>query len=74
MVRKKKKRKLRRQKDDELISLLDHIKIKSDQHVSYLKNSIHHGRDVESVARLERAKYLFLLREARVRKATFLYV
>jgi len=66
-----KKRKLRRQKDEELISLLDQIKIKSDQHESYLKNSIHHGSDLERVARLERAKYLFLLREARARQTTF---
>lgn len=66
----KKKRKLRRQKDEELISVLDHIKTKADQHESYLRNSIHHSGEVECVARLERAKYLFLLREARVRQTT----
>lgn len=69
MVRKK-KRKLRRQKDEELISILDHIKIKADQHESYLKNSIDHSGEVECIAKLERAKYLFLLREARTRKFT----
>ncbi|PYZ91523.1 hypothetical protein CR194_19940 [Salipaludibacillus keqinensis] len=68
---KKKKRKLRRQKDEELIGLLDRIKTKSDQQESYLKNSIHHDGYTDSMARLEKAKYLFLLREARVRKTTF---
>ncbi|WP_280772229.1 DUF2508 family protein [Salipaludibacillus daqingensis] len=66
----KRKRKLRRETDEELISLLDRIKEKADQHESYLKNSIHHGGYVESVSRLERAKYLFLLREARARRTT----
>ncbi|WP_416148090.1 YaaL family protein [Salipaludibacillus sp. HK11] len=68
---KKKKRKLRRQSDEELITTLDHIKDKADQQESYLKNSIHYGGDVESIVRLERAKYLFLLREARARQTTF---
>ncbi|MCE7792802.1 YaaL family protein [Salipaludibacillus sp. CUR1] len=66
----KKKRKLRLQKDQELIHALDQIKNKAEEYETYLKNSIDSEGYVNSRARLERAKYLFLLKEARVRKTT----
>ncbi|PRO64204.1 YaaL family protein [Alkalicoccus urumqiensis] len=66
-----KKRKLRRTKDDELIYYLDQIKTRLDQHEAYLENSLDAGEDIQALARTERAKYWFLLREARVRGTTF---
>ncbi|MCR6108790.1 DUF2508 family protein [Bacillus sp. A301a_S52] len=70
MFGKKKKRKLRRQKDTELIQLLDSIKIKADEYESYVRSSVDIDGHIDSKARLERAKYLFLLKEARVRKTS----
>ncbi|QKS69617.1 YaaL family protein [Paenalkalicoccus suaedae] len=66
-----KKRKLRREVDDELIRRLDTIKRKADQHDSYLQHSFDAREDVIGRAKLERAKYYFLLKEARVRNTTF---
>ncbi|RKL64830.1 hypothetical protein CR203_24195 [Salipaludibacillus neizhouensis] len=65
-----KKRKLRRLKDDELISVLRSVKDKVNEHESLLEHSVEDFGYVESRAQLERAKYFFLLREARVRKTS----
>lgn len=68
---KRKKRKLRRTKDDELIYYLDQIKQKVNQHESYLSNSFDAREELQGMAKAEQAKYWFLLREARNRGTTF---
>ncbi|SDO60492.1 DUF2508 family protein [Alkalicoccus daliensis] len=67
----RKKRKMRREKDDELIYYLDQIKRKVNQHESYLNNSFDAREELQGMAKAEQAKYWFLLREARVRGTTF---
>lgn len=66
----RKKRKLRRLKDDELISMLKDIKRKADKQDAFLENAVDDFGYVESRAQLEKAKYIFLLKEARVRKTS----
>lgn len=65
-----KKRKLRRLKDDELISVIRSIKVKANEQESFMEHSVDDFGYVESRAQLERAKYIFLLKEARVRQTS----
>lgn len=67
----RKKRKLRRSKDDELIYYLDRIKKKVNQQEAYLTNSLDVREETLGMAKAEQAKYWFLLKEARVRGTTF---
>ncbi|MFC4737744.1 YaaL family protein [Bacillus daqingensis] len=67
----KKKRKLRQSKDDELIYHLDRIKQRVNQHETYLQYSMDARDEMYGMAKAEQAKYWFLLREARVRHTTF---
>lgn len=67
----KKKGKLRREKDDELISVMDTLKHRADGHDAIMRNSVEATEEAESFSRLERAKYFFLLKEARIRKTSF---
>jgi hypothetical protein len=65
-----KKKKLRRKADEELIACLQVIKENVDRHEKYGNNSLNMQEDVMGEAKIERAKYLFLLREARYRGTT----
>ncbi|UCZ53284.1 YaaL family protein [Bacillus shivajii] len=64
----RKKGKLRKHEDHQLLILLDKIKKKSDQQHSLISGSIGYHREIEYLAKIEKAKYLFLLKEARCRK------
>ncbi|GEL09146.1 YaaL family protein [Salisediminibacterium halotolerans] len=66
-----KKGKLRREKDDELIAVMEKLKRRADEHGAIMRNSVEASEEAESYTRLERAKYYFLLKEARIRKTSF---
>lgn len=65
----RKKGKIRCAEDDQLLTLLDKIKVKSDQQHTLIDESIAYHGEVVYYAKMEKAKYLFLLKEARYRKA-----
>ncbi|NJP39310.1 YaaL family protein [Alkalicoccus luteus] len=67
----KKKRKLRQSKDDELIYHLDKIKQRVNQHDTYMQYSMDAREEMYGMVKAEQAKYWFLLREARARHTTF---
>ncbi|MBU9710640.1 YaaL family protein [Evansella tamaricis] len=63
-----KKGKLRKEEDNRLLSYLDILKKRVKQRESLLDKSIDHHNDVIYRAKIEKAKYIFLLKEARVRR------
>ena len=67
----RRKGKLRKDSDDELIYTMDKLKHRADEHDAIMKNSVQASESAESYTRLERAKYYFLLKEARTRNTSF---
>jgi hypothetical protein len=69
-MQKSKKRKLRRKKDEELVACLEKVKKKAERQEKYIHYSFEAQEEILGEAKMERAKYLFLLREARERRTT----
>ncbi|MBU9721521.1 MULTISPECIES: YaaL family protein [Bacillaceae] len=63
----RKKKKLRNNEDNELLWHLDVMKNRVKQREELIESSFDHHVDVVYRAKLEKAKYLFLLKEARFR-------
>ncbi|SDZ67048.1 Protein of unknown function [Evansella caseinilytica] len=65
----RKKGKLRQKENDLLLKYLEIVKNRVKQQEALINNSVDHHNEVLYRAKLEKAKYLFLLKEARYRKA-----
>ncbi|ADH97577.1 YaaL family protein [Salisediminibacterium selenitireducens] len=65
------KGKMRREKDAELIALLDRFKRQADEQDARIHQSVNASPEIERQSKLARAKYYFLLREARHRRTRF---
>ncbi|WP_078593280.1 YaaL family protein [Evansella clarkii] len=64
-----KKNKMRKKEDESLLQCLETVKHRVNQQELLMNNSIDYHNSVDYRAKAEKAKYLFLLKEARVRKA-----
>lgn len=66
-----KKGKLRRENDADIIFALDTFKRKADEQDARIRQSVNVSPEVERQSRIARAKYYFLLKEARHRGTRF---
>ncbi|MFA9560516.1 YaaL family protein [Evansella sp. AB-rgal1] len=64
----RKKRKIRSQEDESLLWHLEKLKKTVNQKESLLNSSVDYHSNVLYSAKLEKVKYMFLLKEARIRK------
>ncbi|WP_026688783.1 YaaL family protein [Alteribacter aurantiacus] len=70
MFFRKKKRKVRRQGDERLLEEIDTLKDSLDQQRSMLAHSSDYQDHLQYQSKLTEAKYLFLLKEVRKRRAS----
>ena len=66
-----KKFKIRKQEDNTLLFYLETVKHRVNTQEALINNSVGHHNSVDYRAKTEKAKYLFILREARVRKTRY---
>lgn len=65
-----KRGKMRQEENKKLLACLDKLKQRVNQKEALIHNSVDYHGEVVYRGQLEKAKYLFLLREARIRKAS----
>ncbi|MDG5790107.1 YaaL family protein [Evansella sp. AB-P1] len=64
----RKKGKIRKREDDSLLWYLQKMKSKVNHQEALINNSVDYHSNVMYNAKLEKMKYMFLLKEARIRK------
>lgn len=66
-----KRGKLRREKDNAIITLLDVFKRQADELDARIRQSVNVSPEVERQSKIARAKYFFILKQARHRGTRF---